>query len=122
MKKITESIKVQLKTLDDCAVALQSIVYIHEIVGEANQLTSGNVLDVKKDLLIATTVSSCNNIRSLQTHFPHFLSGGTLADSLKLFRFSPQIKECCVSVKIVCHCCFIRSYARVLASSFCDFS
>ena len=42
--------KAQLKALDDCAAALQSIVDLHEIVDETNQPTPGNVLDAKKDL------------------------------------------------------------------------
>lgn len=42
--------KAQLKALDDCAAALQSIVDLHEIVVETNQPNSGNVLDAKKDL------------------------------------------------------------------------
>ena len=41
--------KAQLKALDDCAAALQSIVDLHEIVDETNQPTPGNVLDAKKD-------------------------------------------------------------------------
>lgn len=40
----------QLKALDNCAVALQSIVDLHEIVIETNQPNPGNVLDAKKDL------------------------------------------------------------------------
>ena len=42
--------KAQLKALDDCAAALQSIADLHEIVDETNQPTPGNVLDAKKDL------------------------------------------------------------------------
>ena len=42
--------KAQLKALDDCAAALQSIVDLHEIVDETNQPTPGNVLDAEKDL------------------------------------------------------------------------
>lgn len=41
---------VQLKALDDCATALQSIVDLYEIVVEMNQPNSENVLDAKKDL------------------------------------------------------------------------
>ena len=42
--------KAQLKALDDCAGALQSIIDLHAIVDETNQPTPGNVLDAKKDL------------------------------------------------------------------------
>ena len=42
--------KAQLKALDHCAAALQSIADLHEIVDETNQPTPGNVLDSKKDL------------------------------------------------------------------------
>ena len=42
--------KAQLKALDHCAAALQSIADLHEIVDETNQPTPGNVLDAKKDL------------------------------------------------------------------------
>ena len=42
--------KAQLKALDDCAAALQSIIDLHAIVDETNQPTPGNVLDAKKDL------------------------------------------------------------------------
>ena len=42
--------KAQLKALDHCAAALQSIVDLHAIVDETNQPTPGNVLDAKKDL------------------------------------------------------------------------
>lgn len=40
----------QKKALDDCAVALQSISYLHEIVTATNHPTPGNILDAKKDL------------------------------------------------------------------------
>ena len=42
--------KAQLKALDDCAVALQSIVDLHEIVIATKHPTPGNILDAKKDL------------------------------------------------------------------------
>ena len=42
--------KAQLKALDDCAAALQSIVDLHEIVIATKHPTPGNILDAKKDL------------------------------------------------------------------------
>ena len=42
--------KAQLKALDDCAAALQSIVDLQEIVIAAKHPTPGNILDAKKDL------------------------------------------------------------------------
>ena len=42
--------KTQLKALDDCAGALQSIIDLHAIVTETKQPTPRNVLDAKNDL------------------------------------------------------------------------
>ena len=42
--------KAQLKALDDCAAALQSIVDLHEIVKATNHPTPGNVRIAREDL------------------------------------------------------------------------
>ena len=42
--------KAQLKALDDCAAALQSIVDLHEIMIATNHPTPNNVRDAKEDL------------------------------------------------------------------------
>ena len=42
--------KAQLKALDDCAVALQSITDLHEIVIAINHPTPGNVRIAREDL------------------------------------------------------------------------
>ena len=42
--------KAQLKALDDCAKAIQSIIDLHELVKATNHPTQGNIRDSKESL------------------------------------------------------------------------